>query len=360
MGLLFFFGAYLILGKLPNKLKGSTYAMSRVTMGIANLVLAIVIAIFYFFDIRSFGQFFSPLINLTSYFLISILLALSFIPLLGGRNHYTPKRIYKSFILWIIYTILLWCVVLFCDEKIINISLIIAAILFLINTIGLINLFALSYRDAIKSVENYYSDNIEVNISWMIRTIYFVVGLGLTGGIAAFGSFAPKWIATVYMGYTIFVFIYIFVCFVNFTVYYSDIIGAQKESEVELIPEIVEAIPILKVDIHTQISKKISQWVEDKNYLTAGVNIQLISNQILTNRTYLSAYINSSYGMTFKDWIASLRIEEAKKLMLADRAKTIAEIAHEVGFASPTSFTRAFTRRESVSPLKWRDSELAD
>lgn len=355
MGLLFFFGGYLIFGKIPNKLKKSTYAISRVVMGVANLVLAIIITVFYFFDIKSLGPFFSPVINLTSYFLISILIALSFIPLLGGTHHYTPNLIKISFIIWITYSITLWCFIFFCDENVINIALIVAALFFLLHTVGLITLFSYSYRDAVKSAENYYSDNIEVNISWMMRTIYFVVGLGLTGGLAAFGSFAPKWISTAYMGYTVFVFLYIFVCFVNFTVRYSDIISSQKSREVELIPEKEGVVPILKGDTYIQISKKITKWVEGKNYLTAGVNIQLISNQILTNRTYLSAYINSTYGISFKDWIASLRIEEAKLLMLEDRSKTVAEIAHEVGFASPTSFTRAFTRRETIPPLKWRE-----
>lgn len=207
-----------------------------------------------------------------------------------------------------------------------------------------------------KSAENYYSDNIEVNISWMMRTVYFVIGLGLTGGFAAFGSFAPKWTAMGYMFYTIFVFSYIFISFIDFMVYYSDIASVKNYKEVDLIPEVEDKVFTLRDDTNAHIAKGLAVWVEGKNYMISGVNIQSISNKISTNRTYLSTYINSTYGLTFKDWITSLRIEEAKRLMMESSSVTVGEVAHTVGFSSPTSFTRAFTRRESVSPLKWRES----
>jgi AraC-like DNA-binding protein len=57
--------------------------------------------------------------------------------------------------------------------------------------------------------------------------------------------------------------------------------------------------------------------------------------------------------LTFTDYLARLRIEKAKTLLL-DRNRRISEIAYDVGFQSLTHFNRVFKAITGQSPSDYR------
>lgn len=63
------------------------------------------------------------------------------------------------------------------------------------------------------------------------------------------------------------------------------------------------------------IKDRLEEWVESKGFLSSRFTIIELCKIIGINRTYLSNYINSTYGSNFNLWINHLRIEEAKLLM---------------------------------------------
>ena len=65
-----------------------------------------------------------------------------------------------------------------------------------------------------------------------------------------------------------------------------------------------------------------------------------------------------STGMTPHKWHLAARIEYAKR-MLADRERSLVDIALEAGFSEQSHFTRAFTAANGISPNAWRRSRLA-
>jgi AraC-like DNA-binding protein len=62
-------------------------------------------------------------------------------------------------------------------------------------------------------------------------------------------------------------------------------------------------------------------------------------------------------GINFTDYVARLRIERARNLLLNPNLR-ISEIAFEVGFQSLTHFNRVFKRILGESPTEYR-SHLA-
>jgi AraC-like DNA-binding protein len=58
------------------------------------------------------------------------------------------------------------------------------------------------------------------------------------------------------------------------------------------------------------------------------------------------------FGCTPHQFVLDLRLERARVLMRSER--TLTAIAHEVGFASSSRLTEAFTRRFGASPSVWR------
>ena len=98
-------------------------------------------------------------------------------------------------------------------------------------------------------------------------------------------------------------------------------------------------------------------WIESDGYLTLGLTLKDLAEISNTNRTYLSAYIKQTYQLSFREWIASLRLEYAKRMLLQNPELTIADIAEKSGFQSASHFIRLFKENENCSPARWRKNE---
>ena len=60
-------------------------------------------------------------------------------------------------------------------------------------------------------------------------------------------------------------------------------------------------------------------------------------------------------GLNFTDYLARVRIEKAKELLLNPNAR-VSEVVFEVGFQSITHFNRIFKRHVGKSPTEYRES----
>ena len=96
------------------------------------------------------------------------------------------------------------------------------------------------------------------------------------------------------------------------------------------------------------------EWVESKGFLNSRFTIIELCKIIGINRTYLSNYINNTYGLNFNLWINHLRIEEAKQLMGQTPKRSLSEIAERIGFTDLAHFSKQFKLQEGVSPSEWR------
>lgn len=76
------------------------------------------------------------------------------------------------------------------------------------------------------------------------------------------------------------------------------------------------------------------------------------------NRTYLSAYIKTTYKMTFREWITGLRLEYAKNILKEHPEINIQKLAESSGFLSRSNFIKSFTEKEGCTPGKWKKANL--
>lgn len=101
-------------------------------------------------------------------------------------------------------------------------------------------------------------------------------------------------------------------------------------------------------------AQALTQWMEnEKPYLNPEFKLMDLREVLPMNRSYLSQFINDTYGCTFYQLVNRYRIEEAKQLMQTNPELRIEEIAARSGFASRSSFTQTFTREMGVSPREW-------
>jgi AraC-like DNA-binding protein len=90
-------------------------------------------------------------------------------------------------------------------------------------------------------------------------------------------------------------------------------------------------------------------------YLDADLNIQKLANMVKVSPSILSAAINQLFGMNFRNFVNSYRLNHVKK-RLTDPAcshLSIIGIALESGFNSEASFYRIFKTVEGMSPKEY-------
>lgn len=97
-----------------------------------------------------------------------------------------------------------------------------------------------------------------------------------------------------------------------------------------------------------------TQVLAEKYYLRHGVTIQEMALDLKIGRTTLSRFVNGEEGMNFGKWINSLRIEEAKHLLLEYADYDMSQVAEAVGYADASNFIRQFKQIVGQTPHVWR------
>ncbi len=83
--------------------------------------------------------------------------------------------------------------------------------------------------------------------------------------------------------------------------------------------------------------------VRSKLYLNPDLKITDLLLPLGTNRTYLSNFINHTYGMSFRQLVNSLRVQEIDHVshLQTNRSKNLSQLASGAGFGSYRNYTRA-------------------
>lgn len=100
--------------------------------------------------------------------------------------------------------------------------------------------------------------------------------------------------------------------------------------------------------------------IEKEFYLHINLKISDLCTLLDTNKTYLSAFINTHYGINFSTLVNKLRVDYAVKL-IEDGAlenHNMQFVATKSGFGSIKSFHRAFKKFNLISPGVYNDSLL--
>jgi len=98
----------------------------------------------------------------------------------------------------------------------------------------------------------------------------------------------------------------------------------------------------------------LDSWMqENKPYLDKEFRLVDLMQVLPVNRSYLSRYINTTYGCNFCQFVTTYRIEEAKRLLQERQDIKVQDVAEQTGFASASAFTRAFTKETGYTPTDW-------
>lgn len=97
--------------------------------------------------------------------------------------------------------------------------------------------------------------------------------------------------------------------------------------------------------------------IKEQGFLNPNLTIEEIARVLDSNRTYVSKLVNVYYGMPFRDYLNSLRMNYAKQLMNDEPDASIEYIAVKSGFQSSTQFIRKFREVEGITPTVWKNMQ---
>ena len=356
--LMLFFGFYFLFAKTPEKKIFKNYLRSRQIMGIAMLLLSANYSVHFFFGIRFKNADSAILMNMSTYFLCYSLFSSALIMLLD-RFYITKRRVWTHIILWIIFSTLSGVVVFLVPSGIIQkISLFALAVWLVVFGVVLARRVIVAYRRAIRIFNETQADDIGAYIEWLSIFTYWAVIFGVGCGLL---TFLPNKYVFIWILSSIPFYCYLFYSYQNYLLFYEQVENAFEQdiqSEQELLtnsgtePEMVsdEEVPVS----YTEFIEKVDNWIKTDGYVQQGLTIKELSEILHTNRTYLSAYIKTTYKMTFREWITSLRLEYAKNILKEHPEINIQKLTESSGFLSRSNFIKLFSEKEGCTPAKWK------
>lgn len=95
--------------------------------------------------------------------------------------------------------------------------------------------------------------------------------------------------------------------------------------------------------------------IEEKMFLNRDISIASVAESLEVSRDELADYVESTYGMTFVNYLNMLRIDYAEQYILNNEGVTQREIANACGFGGASSFNTAFSKITGVTPKIWKD-----
>ena len=237
--------------------------------------------------------------------------------------------------------------------------------------------FNRSYLQRNELIANYFSSDKKSDVRWLYISHWLLYILLAFGVVSITSGAVINWLLQFYV---VAVYVYITVNFINYAKEYETLRLAtteemiavmdktqsnnlshkerkkkeEEEEEAEEVTATSRTKKPYKEDFRNILRPRIAAWVKAKAYTHEQFTLEELAARLYTNKTYLSTFIKDEYDMNFSSWVASLRIDEAKRIMMKEPEKKLQEVAFECGFSSLAYFSSVFSKSEGISPSAWQ------
>ncbi len=115
-------------------------------------------------------------------------------------------------------------------------------------------------------------------------------------------------------------------------------------------------LPVKESELQWHLSKN-SRLRRILNYIDTHSSEKLLLSDIATseklNLHYLSHFFKDSLGMSFQDYLALVRCEHARNLLITSELRLL-DICANCGFSDPKYFMKSFRDRYEITPKEYR------
>lgn len=111
----------------------------------------------------------------------------------------------------------------------------------------------------------------------------------------------------------------------------------------------------LDEDTANYIREQLLRLVDtEKVFLQRDLKLKEVADKLGTSVHHLSQVLNERIGASFPDFVNRLRVEEAKKMLIAGDDSKMESIALDTGFNNKVSFNKAFKKFTGLTPSQYK------
>lgn len=309
-------------------------------------------------------------LNITMLYATTILLGSAFLPL-TAETHLTRTRLLITYAVFLLCDTFVW-ISAACQDPMSTLLIVASLALYFFELVRIIIVFVVNYR-AMKKQNRVTGSDIDARISYIDMLFRCIALLSLFAVMYIFLVMLSPQAKAFYNLAMLLVWDYLFVSIVNLIINYNPTVDIElpqhpqneKHNKSAKGDNTATGQPggednELEVFTVLGLREKIDAWVADKSYCQHNVTMLQVADQLGTNRTYLSRYVNSRYGCSFNAWLNRLRIEEAKQLLASSPTLPIDQVAQSVGYATKSHFMSSFKSIVGLTPGQWRQQQNSD
>lgn len=117
----------------------------------------------------------------------------------------------------------------------------------------------------------------------------------------------------------------------------------------------------LSEDLKQDLLFKLKAAEQEKFYIRPSASLPALAKQLNTSPHYLSQSLNERMGKSFFEYLAELRIQEAKTILVdpAQQHLKVEEVAEQVGYLSKSAFSAAFKKYTGQTPGQFRKTAVS-
>lgn len=346
----------MLLSKIPDLKQYRPFRISQEFIGMAFAIIAVKYTVVWFFLMRGVSGEVASLVSLPLYYMIYVILGIASVNIF--KHDIDKVRVIRNNVPRLVAIFIVAVIGLSLPRDYRWIALLTGKLGLAAYVIMYTRKFSSAMKLANASASTVYSKELSRFISWVSKCVGMWAILGLAGCVVVF---LPAWIYALFVAVAVVGCFYIFVSFQSYMSLYEMIEANIQEAKRRYGMRKSKAV---KPEADAQavrnrhLGEMVQMWIDLKGFTQQGVNIESLALRLGTNRSYLSDYINHSYGLRFNEWLGGLRIDFAQRLMITDESITLDDVATSSGFSSGSYFTKLFIKTIGLPPSEWRKQHL--
>ncbi len=119
-----------------------------------------------------------------------------------------------------------------------------------------------------------------------------------------------------------------------------------------IVGEIINSANLVKIENVDMTSVQQILVYCSENY-RENLTVKKVASELFLSESYISKIFSNKLGYSFREYINTLRIYEAKKLLKTTDLK-ITDVMYAVGFENQSSFNRVFFEETGITPSQYK------
>ena len=216
-----------------------------------------------------------------------------------------------------------------------------------------------------RALHDYYDRDTDGMLRWMQYSIVGLMLLALMVPVAIFSS-GPGMLAVAFAVYFLMFYLVDSFCFYLTSpaperMQAAEQNAAEMEEELESLNNGKQTdagtadAAVLSPEVMSEVEQAVEAWKARGGYCQTGLLQPLAAQAIGISRYRLTAWLHQQ-GLKYTEWIAQLRVEEAKRTIVAHPDWSNDAVAQHCGFTDRTVLQRTFKRIEGITPQKYLEN----